>query len=56
MERQPSTAAPEPKARITPARVIEMQKLIDDRDDTIRLLNEALSRALDELNRASQAA
>jgi hypothetical protein len=39
-----------------PASVVELKRLIDDRDETIRLLNEALSRALDELNRAAQAA
>ena len=38
-----------------PARIIEMQKMIDDRDETIRLLSEALSRALDELRRTHAA-
>jgi hypothetical protein len=30
-------------------RIADLQALIDERDETIRLLNEALSRALDEL-------
>jgi hypothetical protein len=57
MERQQlSGTAPDLKTRSTPARLIEMQRLLDDRDETIRLLNEALSRALDDLDRSSQAA
>ena len=39
----------------TPTRIGDFQKLIDDRDETIRLLNEALSRALDELQRTHAA-
>ncbi|MDP9238862.1 MAG: hypothetical protein M3P30_15930 [Chloroflexota bacterium] len=31
------------------ARLVELQAAIDERDETIRLLNEALSLALDEL-------
>lgn len=45
----------EPNAPRRPARIIEMRKMIDDRDETIRLLNEALSRALDELRRTHAA-
>ena len=51
---QPQTAR-ESKMPRKPSRVIEMQKLLDDRDETIRLLNEALSRALDELRLTSKA-
>jgi hypothetical protein len=32
------------------ARISELETQIDERDETIRLLNEALSRALDELD------
>ena len=42
-------AAPELKTPRRPSRIVEMQRLLDDRDETIRLLNEALSRALDDL-------
>ncbi len=45
-----------PKTPRKPSRVIEMQKMLDDRDETIRLLNEALSSALDELRLTSRAA
>jgi len=38
------------------ARIVEMQKTIDDRDETIRLLNEALSQALDDELRRRRAA
>jgi hypothetical protein len=52
-QRQPNR--PEPKAR--PAgTVFDLNRLIDERDETIRLLNAALSQALDELDRAAQAA
>lgn len=36
--------------------IIELEAQIDQRDETIRLLNEALSRALDELNMLNEAA
>ncbi len=49
-------AAPELKTPRKPSRVAEMQGLLDERDETIRLLNEALSRALDELRLTSRAA
>lgn len=49
-------AAPELKTSHRPSRIVEMQRLLDDRDETIRLLNEALSRALDELRLRSRAA
>lgn len=37
-------------------RVAELEAELDERDETIRLLNEALSRALDELNALDEAA
>ena len=37
-------------------RVVELEAQIDERDEIIRLLNEALSRALDELTDGRQAA
>ncbi len=37
-------------------RVAELEEEIDERDETIRLLNEALSRALDELAALDRAA
>jgi hypothetical protein len=49
-------AAPEAKTPRRPSRIVEMQRLLEDRDETIRLLNEALSRALDELRLTSRAA
>lgn len=49
-------AAPELKTPRRPSRIVEMQRLLDDRDETIRLLNEALSRALDELRLTLRAA
>jgi hypothetical protein len=36
--------------------ISELRALIDQRDETIRLLNEALSRALDELTELDRAA
>jgi hypothetical protein len=44
------------KTRNTPADVVDLKRLIDDRDETIRLLNAALSSALDDLNRSAEAA
>lgn len=44
-----------PSGRKTP-RIVELETQIDQRDETIRLLNEALSRALDELNMLNEAA
>lgn len=38
------------------SRVAALQSQIDERDETIRLLNEALSVALDELNGVRKAA
>jgi len=38
------------------ARIAELEALVDERDETIRLLNEALSRALDELTLLDEAA
>ncbi|MBI2724504.1 MAG: hypothetical protein HYX50_05525 [Chloroflexi bacterium] len=35
-------------------RVRELQRILQDREETIRLLNEALSQALDELNLADE--
>jgi uncharacterized coiled-coil protein SlyX len=37
-------------------RIAELEAQVDERDETIRLLNEALSRALDELNALDEAA
>lgn len=37
-------------------RIAELEAQVDERDETIRLLNEALSRALDELNPLDKAA
>jgi hypothetical protein len=45
-----------PAPRRVPARVAELEAEIDERDETIRLLNEALSRALDELTAFDRAA
>jgi len=44
-----------PSGRKTP-RIAELERQIDQRDETIRLLNEALSRALDELSMLNEAA
>jgi hypothetical protein len=43
-------------ARRRPARIRELEAQIDERDEIIRLLNEALSKALDELNKPDLAA
>jgi len=56
MERQQPQAVSAQKAPQANARIAEMQRLLDDRDETIRLLNEALSRALDDLERRAMAA
>ncbi len=56
MERQQPQPAPAAKTEPAPIRLAAMQRLIDDRDETIRLLNEALSLALDELDRKVMAA
>ena len=43
-------ASAEPtKIRIPRPRIAELRDEIDERDETIRLLNEALSKALDDL-------
>lgn len=44
------------RPRRKPARIAELEAKIDERDETIRLLNEALSRALDELSALDDAA
>ena len=46
------------KPRRTPQteQITELRREVDARDETIRLLNEALSRALDELTRDGAAA
>jgi hypothetical protein len=44
------------KPREASPRIQEIKIAIDERDETIRQLNEALSRALDELNAAREAA
>ena len=56
MERTQPPITPTPKASPPGARIAETQRLIDDRDETIRLLNEALSLVLVELDRADMAA
>lgn len=48
--------AADARSRRKSPRVIELQAQIDERDEIIRLLNEALSRALDELTDGRQAA
>ena len=53
MERKDST--PSTRRRLSPA-VAELKAQIDERDEIIRLLNEALSRALDELTLDARAA
>ncbi len=54
MIEQTFTPSPEPP-RKRPT-ISELRAGIDDRDETIRLLNEALSRALDELERGGRLA
>jgi hypothetical protein len=39
-----------------PARIVELEREMDERDETIRMLNEALSHALDELAAMPEAA
>jgi hypothetical protein len=53
-QQQPERA--ESETPIASTNVVELKRLIDDRDARIQLLNEALSRALDDLDRAAQAA
>ena len=50
------TTPDKPTPRRVPARVTELEAEIDERDETIRLLNEALSRALDEMSALERAA
>lgn len=56
MERQQPRPASAPKTAPAPTGVAAMQRLIDDRDETIRLLTEALWLALEELDRKEMAA
>lgn len=49
-------AATEQKTPRKPVRVPDLQKMLVDRDETILLLNEALSQALDELSSTARAA
>ncbi len=51
MERETFRTRPAPKLQSDV--VTELRREVDARDETIRLLNEALSRALDELARES---
>ena len=51
-----TTDAPKPRRKEKNDRIGELSRAIDDRDETIRLLNEALSRALDELTGEHRAA
>jgi hypothetical protein len=53
---QERQAATEGKTPCKPTRAGKLQHILDERDETIRLLNEALSHALDELRRTSRAA
>ena len=53
MEQDDLTARKQARQRV---RISELRAQIDDRDQTIRLLNEALSRALDELERGDRRA
>ena len=50
------TDAPKPRRRENNERITELGRTIDERDETIRLLNEALSLALDELTGEHRAA
>ncbi len=54
MQRDATSIAP--KRRRKAGRVVELETKIDERDEIIRLLNEALSRALDELTVLGNAA
>jgi hypothetical protein len=56
METETNSAPEEKHGRRKQPRIVEMEAQIDERDETIRLLNEALSRALDELNMLDRAA
>ena len=42
--------------RMKPARIVDLERELDERDETIRALNEALSHALDELASMPEAA
>jgi hypothetical protein len=48
--------APKQRRKQNDDRIGELSREIDERDETIRLLNEALSRALDELTGEDRAA
>ena len=54
MERE--TLREKPRRAATSEQITELRREVDSRDETIRLLNEALSRALDELTREGAAA
>lgn len=47
---------PQPKTRRVSSRIAGLEAAIDERDEIIRTLNEALSRALDELTSPYRAA
>ncbi|MHB8375647.1 MAG: hypothetical protein ACYDEB_01635 [Dehalococcoidia bacterium] len=53
---QVRTPTPRRKPAPRPARIAELRTQLDARDETIRLLNEALSRALEELDRSGDLA
>ena len=53
---QQHTPTAEPKPARRPVRVRELRAQLDARDETIRQLNEALSRALEELERSGDLA
>ena len=50
-----TTDAPKPRRKEKNDRIGELSRAIDDRDETIRLLNEALSRALSIINEGLKA-
>ncbi len=56
MKTDTKTQPTETKPKQQASRVTAMQAAIDERDETIRLLNEALSVALDDINGMRKAA
>ena len=53
---QPEAGESDSAATRKRSRVSDLQTMIDERDETIRMLNEALSQALDELRSSRRAA
>jgi hypothetical protein len=56
MNKQTDTNATSQQRKGASITITELRSQIDQRDETIRLLNEALSRALDELTELDRAA